>query len=575
MVGKKVKNPKKSSSKAARIGNLDEYIRDAEEKSNTEKTIYTSARGFLAETPEGRAAEMIALAQEAVKSKDPVTHYMLSWQEGEQPTPAQVEEAVTLFLAELGLKEHQAIYGLHADTDNMHLHIMVNRVDPDTLHVVKPNKGFDIEAVHKAVARIEHAQGWEREKNGRYQVQEDGTVSRAQRDPDKPRLKQPDQPKRDQEHRTGEKSAERIGIEDAAPIIKRSQSWQELHRELAKVGIRYERTGSGAVLKVGDVTVKASSADRAAALGQLQKRLGTYEPAPDRQPVADRKPEPVRQVTGWETYNAERKARAAAKAAAVAAQQKQQQDERKALAAEQKARRAGVLAGSWKGKGELRNALQSVMAAEQAAETAALVERHGRERGELRERFTPWPSLEDWQRQQTDPDAKTKTPRRTLAVVKGDKTEPPTPRDIRAFRPEIHGKQVHYTRKEGPRAGDAAFIDRGARIGIQDLKPDSVLAALQLSAAKWETFQVNGSDEYKAQVVKLAAEHGFKIENPELQAPIQQARAERQAQDQAAAKVPEALEPPEDRGQAKNQGEDGRPPQKPAGRSEGRPRGGR
>ena len=304
MIVKKVKNPKKSSSKAARVGNLAEYIRDAERKDSTEKTIYTDARGFLAETPDGQAAEMLALAQEAVKSKDPINHYVLSWQEGEQPTPAQVEEAVTIFLDELGLKEHQAIYGLHADTDNMHLHIMVNRVNPDTLHVVKPNRGFDIEAAHKAVARIEKAQGWEREQHGRYQVQEDGTVSKAQRDPDKPRPKQPDQPKRDQEHRTGEKSAERIGIEQAGPIIKRAQSWQELHRELAKVGIRYERTGSGAVMHVGDVTVKASSADRAAGLGQLQKRLGEYQPAPDRHPVADRKPEPVRQTQGWETYNA-------------------------------------------------------------------------------------------------------------------------------------------------------------------------------------------------------------------------------------------------------------------------------
>ncbi|MBV5335862.1 relaxase/mobilization nuclease domain-containing protein, partial [bacterium] len=473
-------------------------------------------------------AEMLALAQEAVRSKDPVNHYVLSWQEGEQPTPAQVEDAVTIFLDELGLQDHQAIYGLHADTDNLHLHLVVNRVNPDSLKVIKPNRGFDIEAAHKAVARIEKAQGWEREQHGRYQVQEDGTVSKAQRDPDKPRPRQPAQPKRDQEHRTGEKSAERVGIEQAGPIIKQAKTWQELHRELAAVGIQYERTGSGAVLKVGDVNVKASSADRAASLGQLQKRLGIYEPAAERQQIAERRPEPVRQTPGWETYNAGRKAQAAAKAAAVLAQQKQQQDERKALVVEQKARRATVLQGSWKGKGELRNALASVLAAEQAAQTAALVERHGRERGELREDFPPWPSLADWQRQQTNPDAK--TPRRTLAVVKGDKTEPPTPRDIRSFKPEIHGEQVHYTRKEGPRAVDAAFIDKGARIAIQDLQRDSVLAALQLSAAKWDSFTVNGSAEYKAIAVSLAAEHGFRIENPELRDAIVQARAERPAQ---------------------------------------------
>ena len=529
MIVKKVKNPKKSSSKAARVGNLAEYIRDAERKDSTEKTIYTDARGFLAETPDGQAAEMLALAQEAVKSKDPINHYVLSWQEGEQPTPAQVEEAVTIFLDELGLKAHQAIYGLHADTDNMHLHIMVNRVNPDTLHVVKPNRGFDIEAAHKAVARIEQAQGWEREQHGRYQVQADGTVSKAQRDPEKPRPKQPDQPKRDQEHRTGEKSAERIAIEDGGPLLREASSWRRLHHALAAKGMRYEKVGSGAVLWVGDVRVKASSADRGASLAQMQKRLGIYEPAPERQYVAERKPQPVRQVTGWETYNAGRKAQAAAKAAAVLAQQKQQEAERRALAEQQQERRAEVLQGSWKGKGVLRNALQSVLAAEQAAESAAVVERHQGERRELAQQFRPWPSLEDWQRQQQHPEG-AETLRRTLAVIRGGTVEPPTPRDIRSFKPEIHGEQVHYSRREAARAVAAAFIDKGARIAIQDLQRDSVLAALQLSAAKWDSFTVSGSAAYKALAVSLAAEHGFKIANPELQARIETARAERQAQ---------------------------------------------
>jgi len=544
MIAKKVKNPMKAATKAGRVRKLTEYIRAPERRDSTEKTVYTGARGFLAETPEGQTAEMLALAQEAVRSKDPVNHYVLSWQEGEQPTPAQVEDAVTIFLDELGLKDHQAIYGLHADTDNLHLHLVVNRVNPDSLKVIKPNRGFDIEAAHKAVARIEQAQGWEREQHGRYQVQADGTVSKTQRTPDQPRPRQPDHPKRDHEHRTGEKSAERVGIEQAAPIIKRAQTWQDLHRELAAVGIQYERTGSGAVLKVGDVTVKASSADRAASLGQLQKRLGIYEPAAERQLIAERRPEPVRQTPGWETYNAGRKAQAAAKAAAVLAQQKQQEAERRTLAEQQQARRAEVLQGSWKGKGTLRNALQSVLAAEQAAESAAVVERHQGERRDLAQQFRPWPNLEDWQRQQQHP-AGAKTPRRTLAVIKGDAAEPPTPRDIRSFKPAIHGEQVHYTRRDEKRAVATAFIDKGARIAIHDLQRDSVLAALQLSAAKWDSFTVSGSAAYKALAVSLAAEHGFKIANPELQGAIIQARAERQAQAPDLKPTPNGKDAPE------------------------------
>lgn len=62
-------------------------------------------------------------------------------------------------------------------------------------------------------------------------------------------------------------------------------------------------------------------------------------------------------------------------------------------------------------------------------------------------------------------------------------------------------------------------------ITVHDWRDPSVtLAALQLSAQKWGSFTVTGCDEYKAMCVKLAAEYGFKIANPELQESIQKER---------------------------------------------------
>jgi hypothetical protein len=40
---------------------------------------------------------MLALSQEAVRSKDTINHYVMSWQAGEQPSHAQIDEAVSLF----------------------------------------------------------------------------------------------------------------------------------------------------------------------------------------------------------------------------------------------------------------------------------------------------------------------------------------------------------------------------------------------------------------------------------------------------------------------------------------------
>ncbi|QLO40540.1 relaxase/mobilization nuclease domain-containing protein (plasmid) [Klebsiella sp. RHBSTW-00484] len=543
MIVKKVKNPQKAASKAVRVSRLTDYIREPERENSQEKCIHAGARGFITDEPQSQTAEMIALSQEAVRSKDTINHYVLSWREGEQPSPEQVEEAVSIFMDELGVKDHQAIYGLHADTDNLHLHLAINRVHPETLKVVKINNGFDIEAAHKAIARIENAQGWQREQNGRYQVLENGELGREHIDKDKPR--QPAQPKRDMENRTGEKSAERIAIEDGAPIIKKAQTWEQLHRELAAKGMRYEKTGSGATLFVGDVGVKASSADRDASLSKLQKRLGAYQPPPQRQQVAQREPEPIKpDVPGWKDYITGRKAHYAEKNAAKLALDKRQEQERKQIAEQQKARRDELMRGNWKGKGEVLNAMRSVIAAEQAAEKAALKEKHQKQREQHRQQFRPYPDLEQWQRMQKSPELAEQWRHRASEPqrIEGASGEPPTPRDIRAYQPEIVGQQVHYSRKEEAGAGGGvSFVDKGKSIDIHDWRNrDSTLAALQLSAQKWDSFTVTGNDEYKAMCAKLAAEHGFKITNPELQERIQQER-QRIQQERAQAMKSEQL----------------------------------
>ena len=532
MIGKKIRNPRKSSSKATRIGGLVRYFTNPEIKNAQEKCVHHGALGFFTTDIDSQIAEITALASESVRSTDPVNHYVLSWREGEQPSFEQVDEAVGLFLDELGLQDHQVIYAMHQDTENLHLHIAVNRVHPETLKCVEINKGFDKEAVQRAIARIEHAQGWQPEKRSRYVVLEDGEVARKG---EREQRKVPRQPARDYEQRTGERSAERIAMEDAAPVIRAAQSWQGLHQSLAEIGMRYEKKGSGALIFVGEVPVKASSADRAASLGALQKRLGPYEPPQAIRKVAERAPEPVqeaRPMAGWNDYAKARKTHYAEKRETVAALRRKHEQERIELARQQKQRRAAELGGSWRGKGVALNALRSVMAFEQAAEKAVLRERQKQERATVSKRYSPYPDFEQWQRQQHYPERAEQWRYRESAEpeagqVRGTVTEPARPCDIRAFTAEIHADQVHYT-KAGRAAGGGgvSFVDRGQQIDIYDWRdPESLTAALQLSAQKWpQGFVVTGSDEYKEAVVRLAAEQGFRVTNPELQEHIQQER---------------------------------------------------
>jgi len=191
------------------------------------------------------------------------------------------------------------------------------------------------------------------------------------------------------------------------------------------------------------------------------------------------------------------------------------------------------------------NAMRSVLAAEQAAEKAGMKEGHQQERQQLREQYRPFPDFEHWLRQQQQPELadawryRAGEPQR----INGDTTEPPTPRDIRAYTPKIQGQQVHYIRKDDAtharQSGAASFVDKGREIDIHDWRnKDCILAALQLSAQKWGSFQVNGNDDYKGLCVQLAAEHGFKISNPELQASIESERQRMRAVQKKTAQQP-------------------------------------
>jgi hypothetical protein len=100
----------------------------------------------------------------------------------------------------------------------------------------------------------------------------------------------------------------------------------------------------------------------------------------------------------------------------------------------------------------------------------------------------------------------------------------------------LDGARVHY-HFAGLRR--PAFTDHGKTIDIYDSRSrESVLAALQLSAQKWGTISVHGNREFMRTCVQLAAEHGFKIANPELQEAIAAERQRHRPQDRARTPMP-------------------------------------
>ena len=340
MIVKKMKRTNFSKSKAVMIAELVDYVFAPHDEHGQEKLAHFGTLNFLTSTRPAQKNEMIALAEESIQSKMPVTHWMLSWKDAEQPTTEQVDFAVQYFLRRMELEGHQAFYVQHKNTVNPHVHIVVNRVHPDTLKVRRPNHGFDIDLAHIAIAEIEHIQGWLSEENRVFRQSRAGAFwEKTKRDTHKISSRA-----ESRENATGEKSAQRIAQERGQTVITEANSWRELHEGLASVGLRFEKKGSGALIWVGDVAVKASSVDRSFSLPKLVKRLGTFEAGqyPEERPGMT--PEPLPQIKTtfaeeWVKFQQEREAEKKKRALIL----KQKKDALQRWEAQRKVRRDGVL----------------------------------------------------------------------------------------------------------------------------------------------------------------------------------------------------------------------------------------
>jgi hypothetical protein len=59
-----------------------------------------------------------------------------------------------VFCKELGYAEHQRVSVVHHDTDNVHIHVAINKIHPTTLTLHNP--GYDYKTRSKLCAILEH-----------------------------------------------------------------------------------------------------------------------------------------------------------------------------------------------------------------------------------------------------------------------------------------------------------------------------------------------------------------------------------------------------------------------------------
>lgn len=125
------------------------------ERLTSARVAWTETRNLLTSDPE-RAWRLMAwtamhahelkaaagIKATGRKLKDSVLAYSLAWHPDEKPDRAEMTRAAEASLRVLGLQEHEAIILRHTDTAHPHVHVIVNRVHPETGKAASSSNDF-------------------------------------------------------------------------------------------------------------------------------------------------------------------------------------------------------------------------------------------------------------------------------------------------------------------------------------------------------------------------------------------------------------------------------------------------
>lgn len=260
-----------NTSSGKRFGPLATYLVSGRSGTETDRVAWTAGRNLGTDDPELAAPLMRATARQSALVQVPVYHLTVSFDHQDRVSPEQMQRVADRVLHDLGLSKHQALMVAHKDREHAHVHVMVNRVHPDT--GVAWERWQDRPKIERALREEERALGL-REVAGRlHHVDGRETPERAALSLGEPR----------QSERTGDPAfVDRV--RELLPELRAARSWDDLTARLAEHGLRVEGKGQGLVFTDGEHEVKASRIGRDLSLRRLEERFDV--PYPNREQLS-------------------------------------------------------------------------------------------------------------------------------------------------------------------------------------------------------------------------------------------------------------------------------------------------
>jgi len=235
---------------------LADYITDAQNKDHRLGNVQFT--NCMATSLRDAITEVLATQQMNTRARgDKTYHLIVSFRAGEQPSADTLRLIETRICAGLGYADHQRISAVHTDTDNLHIHIAINKIHPVRHTMHEPY--YPHRTLAELCAALERDCGLEVDNHmpGRR-----GAENRAA----------------DMERHAGVESLLGWIKRECLAEIKAARSWQELHQVLRENGLALRVRANGCVFEARDGTmVKASTVARDLSKPSLESRLGPFE----------------------------------------------------------------------------------------------------------------------------------------------------------------------------------------------------------------------------------------------------------------------------------------------------------
>ena len=257
----------KDSGTGKSFGGLANYLENGHRGEKVDRVAWFEADNMDIGSIREAAQVMKVAANENTRVEKPVYHFSINWHQDES---GQVDQSLALkiareALADIGLEDHQALIVAHKDTDHFHVHVVANRVHPETDKAWVGS--FSKMKLEESMARLSLEYGFE-VVPGYHNAKDLGI------EPPQPDVSQPSEALRFEQRKEHPSFNTQVKVE-LPQVFEGAETWAGLHSSLEDKGYQIQARGRGlVVVDENGHFAKASSIGREFSKASLEGRFG-------------------------------------------------------------------------------------------------------------------------------------------------------------------------------------------------------------------------------------------------------------------------------------------------------------